>query len=116
MSEKDFDRRPWGVYTVLERGIGYWIKRIEVDPGQKISFQYHNHRSEEWIVVHGSGYVIKNRDTIRVREGSHIHIGVAESHRIINDGVFPLVFIEVALGTELTEDDIVRIEDDYGRK
>ncbi len=115
MSEKNFDTRPWGTYTVLERGIGYWIKRIEVDPGQRLSLQYHNQRSEKWIIVQGNGEVQTDTLIENVRDGSWIHIGVGTPHRIKNTGNKPLVFIEVALGAKLTEDDIVRLEDDYGR-
>lgn len=116
MSDKDYDERPWGNYKVFNREPGHWIKRIEVKPGQRLSLQYHKNRSEEWIIVQGSGYALINGQRIAVRPGSHLHIGVEDTHRIGNDGLIPLVFIEVALGTELTEDDIVRIEDDYGRE
>ena len=107
--------KPWGIYQKLQEEPGYWIKRIEVNPGQRLSLQYHYHRKEEWFVVKGQGEVIVGSDTINVKFGDHIHIDIKEKHRITNNNIFPLVFIEIAFG-ECSEEDIVRINDDYGRK
>ena len=117
MSDKIYDERPWGNYKVLNREPGHWIKRIEVKPGQRLSLQYHRDRSEEWIIIQGNGEVtVKNKKWI-VHAGSHIHIGVKTPHRISNGGILTnLIFIEVAIGTDLREDDIIRIQDDYGRE
>ena len=116
MEDKIYDERPWGTYEVIERTTDYWVKNITVKPGARLSLQYHGHRSEEWIVVRGNGYAVINGEEIRVRAGSHLHIGVGDVHRIANDGEDTLVFIEVALGTKLSESDIVRVEDDYNRE
>lgn len=107
--------RPWGSYEILEQEKGYWIKRIEVKPGERLSLQYHCLRREEWIIVQGGGIVILDDEIINIGYGSQIHIDVFKKHRIENTGTKPLVFIEVAFGDKLTEDDIVRVEDDYGR-
>lgn len=110
------DERPWGNFQIIQKEPGYWVKRIEVNPGARLSLQYHMGRSEEWIVVQGNGVVNNGINTDDVREGSHIHIEIGTSHRISNNSSLPLVFIEVALGTDLREDDIIRIKDDYGRE
>lgn len=115
MNDKFYDKRPWGDYLILRKEPGFWVKRINVNPGERLSLQYHKHRSEEWIVVQGHGYATVNGNEIEIREGSHIHIGVESLHRIQNNGFTPLIFIEVALGTDLREDDIIRVADDYGR-
>lgn len=111
-----YDERPWGSYEVIERASDYWVKNITVKPGKRLSLQYHNGRSEEWVIVRGNGDVTVGPVKRNVRAGNHIHIGVGQTHRIENTGSDDLVFIEVALGTDLRESDIVRIEDDYGRK
>ena len=107
--------RPWGTYTVLEENRNYKIKRIEVNPGQRLSLQMHHHRSEHWIVVSGSARVTCNEreSIINVNESTFIPIG--SQHRLENPGVIPLVIIEVQSGEYLGEDDIVRFQDDYRR-
>jgi mannose-6-phosphate isomerase len=107
--------RPWGTYTVLDESAGYKIKRIEVQPGQRLSLQMHHHRSEHWIVVSGTAKVTCG-ETIRiinVNESTFIPIGT--NHRLENPGVIPLIIIEVQSGEYLGEDDIVRFQDDYHR-
>ena len=107
--------RPWGTYTVLDETGSYKIKRIEVNPGQRLSLQMHHHRSEHWIVVSGTAKVTCG-DTVRIvniNESTFIPIG--SNHRLENPGVIPLVIIEVQSGEYLGEDDIVRFEDDYHR-
>ena len=107
--------RPWGTYTVLEENKGYKIKRIEVEPGQRLSLQMHHHRSEHWIVVSGSARVTcgEREYIVNVNESTFIPIGV--QHRLENTGVIPLTIIEVQSGEYLGEDDIVRFKDDYKR-
>ena len=112
----DHSERPWGRWIKTDEGNGFWVKKIEVNPGGKLSLQKHTGRSEVWTVVQGNGTVTLNDTSIVVRAGSVIQIGVGDIHRIENTtNTIPLLFIEVALGTDLREDDIIRIEDDYGR-
>jgi mannose-1-phosphate guanylyltransferase/mannose-6-phosphate isomerase len=94
--------RPWGSYTV--------------NPGQKLSLQLHHHRSEHWVVVSGTAEVELNGETLLLRQGESTFVRSGMRHRLINPGVIPLEVIEVQLGEYLEEDDIVRFEDDYGRK
>ena len=107
--------RPWGTYTVLEENKSYKIKRIEVNPGERLSLQKHHHRSEHWIVVSGTAKVTcgEREFIVNVNESTFIPIGV--NHRLENPGVIPLVIIEVQSGEYLGEDDIVRLQDDYQR-
>ncbi|MCY1126384.1 phosphomannose isomerase type II C-terminal cupin domain [Frigidibacter sp. RF13] len=110
------ETRPWGRWQVVQSDPGYVVKRIDVNPGARLSLQYHNHRSEHWVVVAGRGTVTIGGDTIRVDRGSHVYVPRETKHRIANDGDAPLVFVEVQFGAELREDDIVRIEDDFLRQ
>jgi mannose-6-phosphate isomerase len=107
--------RPWGTYTVLEENKSYKIKRIEVQPGQRLSLQKHHHRSEHWIVVSGTARVTcgDREFDVNVNESTFIPIGM--NHRLENPGVIPLTIIEVQSGEYLGEDDIVRFQDDYQR-
>lgn len=107
--------RPWGTYTVLEENKNYKIKRIEVNPGQRLSLQMHHHRSEHWIVVSGSARVTcgNQESIVNVNESTFIPIGT--QHRLENPGVIALIIIEVQSGEYLGEDDIVRFQDDYLR-
>jgi mannose-6-phosphate isomerase len=107
--------RPWGTYTVLDEHAGYKIKRIEVQPGQRLSLQMHHHRSEHWIVVSGTAKVTCGETVkiININESTFIPIGT--NHRLENPGVIPLTIIEVQSGEYLGEDDIVRFQDDYHR-
>lgn len=109
------DARPWGRWEVVEAQESYTLKRIEVEPGERLSLQYHNHRSEHWIVVAGSGIVTIGGDSLRVERGGHVYIPRETKHRIANDAGDQLVFVEVQFGDRLEEDDIVRVEDDYAR-
>jgi mannose-1-phosphate guanylyltransferase len=108
--------RPWGSYTVLEEGPGYKIKRIEVKPGAALSLQMHHHRNEHWIVVSGSATVTNNEDTLLLTSNESTYIKAGHKHRLENQGVIPLVMIEVQSGEYLGEDDIVRFVDNYGRQ
>lgn len=107
--------RPWGMYTVLQEGRGFKIKRIEVKPGASLSLQLHHRRSEHWVVVAGSATVTRGDDTFVVDEQGSTYIPVGVRHRMENAGTGPLVIIEVQCGDYVGEDDIVRLEDRYGR-
>jgi mannose-1-phosphate guanylyltransferase / mannose-6-phosphate isomerase len=107
--------RPWGAYTVLQEGLGFKIKRIEVKPGAALSLQLHHRRSEHWVVVRGIADVIRGEETFAVRENESTFIPVNTKHRLANSTGAPLVMIEVQCGDYLGEDDIVRFDDQYGR-
>lgn len=110
-----FDERPWGTFTVLEEGDGYKVKRIEVKPGKRLSYQKHARRAERWVVVRGTARVTLDGNDRDVVLGDAVHIPVGTAHRVENAGDETLVFIEVQTGDYLGEDDIVRLSDDYGR-
>jgi mannose-6-phosphate isomerase len=110
-----FDKRPWGSFTVLDEADGYKVKRIEVLPEKRLSYQKHEHRSEHWIVVAGTAKVTLDGREIVVETGGTIDIPVKAAHRIENLGREKMVFIEVQRGAYLGEDDIQRLQDDYGR-
>jgi len=107
--------RPWGHYVVLEDHPEHKVKRIVVDPGQRLSLQLHHRRAEHWLVIEGEGLVTVNDEEILVRAGEAIDIPREARHRVRNPGTVPCVFIEVQTGDYFGEDDIVRLEDDYGR-
>ncbi|HEX5709611.1 MAG TPA: phosphomannose isomerase type II C-terminal cupin domain [Pyrinomonadaceae bacterium] len=110
-----FDRRPWGTFTVLDEGAGYKVKRIEVLPGKRLSYQRHARRAEHWMVVAGAGKVTLDGEDVVVRTGEVVDVAVGTAHRIENPGAETLVFIEIQRGDYLGEDDITRLEDDFGR-
>lgn len=110
-----FDRRPWGSFTVLDEGDGYKVKRIDVLPGKRLSYQKHARRAEHWMVVQGKALVALDGKDIEVGLGETIDIPVGAAHRIENPGEDMLVFIEIQRGDYLGEDDIVRLQDDFGR-
>ncbi len=112
---KNFEERPWGSWTILEAGLNYKIKRIDVKPGCRLSLQMHFHRSEHWIVLSGTAKVTKNGDELIVRVGESTFVPSGAKHRLENPGGIPLVIIEIAQGQHISEDDIVRFEDDYNR-
>lgn len=107
--------RPWGSFTILEEGLGYKIKRIEVKPGHRLSLQMHHHRSEHWIVVSGTAKVTCGDQEHILSRNRSTYVPQCTSHRLENPGVIPLVLIEVQNGEYLGEDDIVRFQDDYAR-
>ncbi len=109
------EHRPWGHYVVLADEADHKVKRIVVSPGKRLSLQYHHQRAEHWAVVSGSGVVTRGDDAIDVRGGSNVEIPAGARHRIENTGSEPLVFIEVQRGSYFGEDDIVRLQDDFGR-
>jgi mannose-6-phosphate isomerase-like protein (cupin superfamily) len=110
-----FDRRPWGTFTVLDEGKGFKVKRIEVWPGKRLSYQKHAQRAEHWFVVLGIAKVTLDDRQIIVNAGEAIDIAVGSAHRVENSGQETLIFIEVQRGNYLGEDDIVRLQDDFGR-
>jgi mannose-1-phosphate guanylyltransferase/mannose-6-phosphate isomerase len=107
--------RPWGNYTVLEKGEGYKIKRVVLKPGAKLSLQLHKKRSEHWIVVTGTARVTREDDKYLVHTNESTYIPINIKHRLENPGEIPLQVIEVQNGEYLEEDDIERFDDDYGR-
>ncbi|MXV38874.1 cupin domain-containing protein [Flavobacteriaceae bacterium Ap0902] len=111
----EHDIRPWGEYFVLDEGESFKVKRIVVNPGQRISYQFHHKRSEVWTIVSGIGTVILDGKVKDYKAGEVIQIHQGMKHRIENKHNEPCVFIEVQYGTYFGEDDIVRIEDDYNR-
>lgn len=110
------EERPWGRFYVLHDQPTYKLKRIEVDPGGRLSYQYHNKRSEAWTIVKGIGSITLDGKIQDYKEGETILIPKGAKHRIENKTNEMIVFIEVQTGLYFGEDDIVRIEDDYNRK
>lgn len=117
------ERRPWGYYTILVDEESHKVKRIVVNPGQRLSLQRHWYRQELWCVVGGVGKVRLGMEgepcfawtNKELQYGTQVDIGIGQWHRVENTGTEPLVFIEIQTGTYFGEDDIERIEDDYGR-
>ena len=107
--------RPWGAYTTLKHEEGYQVKRITVSPGQKLSLQYHQYRAEHWVVAQGQAIVQIGDEEFETGPGEYYFIPLGEKHRLTNFGDCELVVIEVQVGGYLGEDDIVRIDDIYGR-
>ena len=118
-SEHQFHRRvhrPWGSYEGVDQGERFQVKRITVKPGASLSLQMHHHRAEHWIVVRGTARVTKGDEVFLLSENQSTYIPIGVVHRLENPGTLPLEIIEVQSGAYLGEDDIVRFEDDYGRK
>ena len=109
-------QRPWGMYDAIDNGHRYQVKRITVKPGAKLSVQMHHHRAEHWIVVSGVARVTNGDKTYLVTENQSTFIPIGQTRSLENPGVIPLELIEVQSGSYLGEDDIVRLEDKYGRK
>ncbi|MEJ2136031.1 MAG: mannose-1-phosphate guanylyltransferase/mannose-6-phosphate isomerase [Desulfofustis sp.] len=107
--------RPWGSYSVLAEQPRYQIKKIVVNPREKLSLQMHHHRHEHWVVVKGAALVTNGDKEILLHEDQSTYIPAGNVHRLENPGVIPLELIEVQIGSYLGEDDIVRFEDIYGR-
>ena len=110
------DTRPWGGYQVLEDAHTHKVKRIEVLPGARLSLQRHRHRSEHWFVIAGTGAATRDKDIIPLKAGDSLDVPAGAAHRISNPGEDMLVLIEVQHGSYFGEDDIERLEDDYGRE
>lgn len=109
------DYRPWGNFTVLEEGVRYKIKRIVVNPGERLSLQRHFHRSEHWVVVKGIAKVTLRDKEVFLSENESIYVPKTVLHRLENPGKVPLELIEVQIGEYIGEDDIERFDDVYGR-
>lgn len=114
-SEHVVTQRPWGSFTVLEEGERFKIKRILVEPEQRLSLQKHYHRNEHWVVVKGTAKVTVGEKETFVHENESVYISKSQVHRLENPGKVPLEVIEVQVGEYVGEDDIVRIEDIYQR-
>ncbi len=109
------DHRPWGTFTVLEEQPTHKVKRIEVMPGQRLSYQKHEKRNEHWVIVAGRAIVTLDGKDVSLSPGQSIDVPQGAPHRITNPGTGILTLIEIQHGTYFGEDDIIRLEDDYGR-
>ena len=107
--------RPWGSYRTIRSGEGFQVKHIVVKPGGCLSLQKHHHRAEHWVVVRGTAHVVRGEDQLVLRANQSTYISPETVHRLENKGTEPLDLIEVQTGGYLGEDDIVRLEDVYGR-
>ncbi len=108
--------RPWGRYTVMDSGPGYQVKQIVVDPGKRLSLQWHHHRAEHWVVVQGAARVSIGGEVKTVAANESVFVPLKVPHRLENPGPEPVCIIEVQTGSYLGEDDIVRLEDDFWRQ
>lgn len=112
----EHEERPWGSYTVLDDSApDHKVKRIVVHPGKRLSYQRHARRAEHWFVVSGRGRVTLDGVDRELAAGDSVDVGLGTAHRIACEGDDDLVFIEVQRGDYFGEDDIVRLEDDFGR-
>lgn len=109
------DVRPWGTWRVLATGDGFAVKEIVVNPGEVLSLQSHRHRAEHWVILSGVADVTVGDETVRREENGSAFIPIGARHRIANPGDTPLRFVEVQTGALLSESDIQRYEDRYGR-
>lgn len=114
-SGRETNERPWGSFVVLDEAADHKVKRLVVQPHKRLSLQIHRLRSEHWFVVHGAGVVTVGDKVMSVGPGDSVDIPVGTAHRVENTGDVELVFVEVQHGVSFGEDDIVRIEDDFGR-
>lgn len=110
------EARPWGYFVVLEDGgDGYKVKRFVVHPGKRMSLQLHRRRSEHWFIVRGDALVVKGEESVACSGGDSLDIPTGVVHRIANAGHTDLVVVEIQQGDYLGEDDIERLDDDFGR-
>jgi mannose-6-phosphate isomerase len=112
----EIEQRPWGIYEVLLDTENCKVKEITVDPGQKLSYQYHTKRREQWTVTKGTLTIILDDKKVFRETGESISIPLGARHRAWNETDETVQFIEVQTGTYFGEDDIIRIEDEYNRK
>lgn len=112
---RGFERRPWGGFETLQKGVGYKVKRLVVQPGHRISLQRHRFRAEHWVIVAGAPRIIIGGKARRLKVYATVDVPRGAWHRIENPGRRPVVIIEVQHGPHLVEGDIVRRHDDYGR-
>ena len=108
--------RPWGSYDSVDAGARFQVKRLTIKPGATLSLQMHRHRAEHWVVVKGTARITRGEEVFLLSENESTYIPVGTVHRIENPGTEPLQIIEVQSGGYLGEDDIVRLDDNYGRK
>ncbi|MCC7013099.1 MAG: phosphomannose isomerase type II C-terminal cupin domain [Planctomycetes bacterium] len=109
------ERKPWGEYRVLHDAPGFKVKRVDVAPGQRLSYQRHAQRAEHWVIVAGRARVTLEGRELELVPGQALDIAPRQAHRIQNIGAEMLSFIEVQTGSYFGEDDIERLTDDYGR-
>lgn len=109
------DTRPWGSWTILDEGESFKVKRIDVLPHSRLSYQTHEHRAEHWVVVRGTCTYVLDGLTKSIGPGECVEVAVQQAHRIINETDEPLSIIEIQRGAYCGEDDITRLEDDFGR-
>jgi mannose-1-phosphate guanylyltransferase/mannose-6-phosphate isomerase len=107
--------RPWGAYEGLDSGEGFLVKRITVNPGARLSLQRHKHRAEHWVVVRGRAEITCENVVQTVEANQSFYIPIGDKHRLVNPGDSILEIIEVQTGSLLSEDDIERFDDAYGR-
>ena len=112
---EDEATRPWGRYEILAEGDAHKIKTIWVNPGKRLSYQRHQKRAEHWFIVQGDARITLNGNFFEMGAGDSIDIEIGDLHRIENIGSTDVIFVEVQTGTYFGEDDIERIEDDFGR-
>ncbi len=115
MSGLEHDERPWGTYTVLSDEKDHKVKRLVVHPGKRLSYQTHARRAEHWYVVRGTATVTLDGSDMTLEPGGTVDVAPGAAHRVANRTAEDLVFIEVQTGDYFGEDDIVRLEDDFGR-
>lgn len=109
------DHRPWGYYQVLSDEPDHKVKRIVVYPGKRLSLQRHRRRAEHWYIVNGEAIVTRNDEELNLKAGQSVDIPRGAAHRVMNPGTENMALIEVQTGDYFGEDDIERLEDDYGR-
>tara|TARA_B110000003_G_scaffold235770_1_gene240119 strand:+ start:6401 stop:6760 length:360 start_codon:yes stop_codon:yes gene_type:complete len=110
------EKRPWGKFYVIHSEDNYKIKRLEIIPGHRLSYQFHEKRSETWVIIKGNPCITINDISKQYNEGDTVVIPVKSKHRIENKGSQNIVLIEIQTGSYFGEDDIIRLKDDYKRK
>ncbi len=113
--ELEKSERPWGRYEVLQESATHKVKCIWVSPGKRLSYQRHAKRAEHWFIVQGSGEITIDGVIKSISPGETVDFGIGVLHRISNTGDQEIIFVEVQTGTYFGEDDIERVEDDFGR-
>ncbi len=114
---REFEQRPWGNFTVLDdKSPSYKVKQIVVLPDKRLSYQRHSKRAEHWFIVSGHAIAILDGVTYELEPGQSIDIAIGQAYRCENRGTEHVIFIEIQTGTYFGEDDIVRLEDDFGRR